>query len=90
MNIGTSEEYQFRFKLYAEKDSEINKWNSEQTSFTLAHNMFSTKTKAESKKYLGFKQPKGFVEIEPTLLDDTNLSTSVDWRTSGGVNAIKD
>jgi len=87
--IGTKEEFDFRFQIFAEKDKEINKVNAEQTSFELGHNMFSTKTYEEARKHLGFKQPKGYQAQAATLLDDTNLSTSVDWRTSGGVNAVK-
>lgn len=53
--------------------------------------MFSTMRQDEAKKYLGFKGLKGFKDESPTLplLDDTNISASVDWRTAGGVNAIK-
>jgi len=51
--------------------------------------MFSTMTYEEGKKRLGHKQEKGVETKEAKLLDDTNLSKSVDWRTAGGVNAVK-
>jgi len=72
-------------------DEKINMWNNKQDSFELEHNMFSTMRQDEAKKYLGFKGLKGFKDESPTLplLDDTNISASVDWRTAGGVNAIK-
>jgi len=53
--IGTKEEFDFRFQIFAEKDKEINKVNAEQNSFELGHNMFSTKTYEEARKHLGFK-----------------------------------
>merc|ERR1711935_1088486 len=33
--------------------------------------------------------PKNVTEMEPTVLDTTNLATSVDWRNNGAVNAVK-
>ena len=37
----------------------------------------------------GFKMPSSFEEQEPTYLDDSNLTASVDWRTKGAVNPVK-
>ena len=87
--IGTKEEFEFRFRIFQDKDAYINQVNVEQDSFTLGHNMFSTLTKEEGRKRLGYKMDKGTVIKAPVLLDDTNLSQSVDWRTAGGVNAVK-
>jgi len=87
--MGTKEEWDFRFQIFTEKDAYINKINTEQSSFTLGHNMFSTLTYEEGKKRLGHKEEKGVEMKEPKHLDDTNLSQSVDWRAKGGVNAVK-
>ena len=87
--IGTKEEFDFRFNIFQAKDAEINKINAEQSSFTLGHNQFSTMTQEESKQRLGYKMEKGTEIKDATLLDDTNLSQAVDWRTAGGVNAVK-
>jgi C1A family cysteine protease len=49
--------------------------------------MFSTRTEAEAKVMLGTKveeSPK-----EATILDDTDLAASMDWRAKGAVNAVK-
>lgn len=43
----------------------------------------------KSRKRLGYKMDKGTEIKEPVMLDDTNLSQAVDWRTAGGVNAVK-
>jgi len=87
--IGTKGEFDFRFNIFNDKDAYINKVNFEQDSFTLGHNEFSTMTVDEARARLGYKMPKGTEIKEPTLLDDTNLSQAVDWRTAGGVNAVK-
>lgn len=34
--------------------------------------------------------PKNVTMKEPTILETSNLKDSVDWRTSGAVNAVKD
>lgn len=50
--------------------------------------MFSTMTKDEAKRFTGtWAQPEDTKRY--VLLDDTNLSASVDWRTKGFVNAVK-
>jgi len=46
-------------------------------------------TKFEAKRMNGFKMPSSFEEQEPTYLDDSNLTDSVDWRTKGAVNPVK-
>jgi C1A family cysteine protease len=89
LSYGTKEEFNFRLSLYAKKDAEINEINASQDSFVVGHNMFSTWTQAEYKRLLGFKMPKNFELPEPSLLDTSNLSSSVDWRTKGAVNAVK-
>lgn len=89
LSYGTQEEYNFRLSLFAQKDAEINEINASQDSFTVGHNMFSTWTKQEYKRLLGFKMPKNAELPEPTILDESNLSAAVDWRTKGAVNAVK-
>jgi len=51
--------------------------------------MFSTMTKFEAERMNGFKMPSSFEEQEPTYLDDSNLTASIDWRTKGAVNPVK-
>jgi hypothetical protein len=51
--------------------------------------MFSTMTKLEAKRMNGFKMPSAAEIDEPTYLDASNLTDSVDWRGKGAVNAVK-
>lgn len=88
LNYATQEEFEFRMGLYAKKAELIKEHNSGNHSFTLGHNQFSTYTDAEYKKLLGFRgksnQAKNVVEL-PTH----NLADSMDWRSKGAVNAVK-
>ena len=88
-SFGTAEEYQFRLNIFAEKDAEINEINADPANtFTVGHNMFSTMTKDEAKKLNGYKGLGGAIE-NVVVLDASNLADSVDWRTKGAVNAVK-
>lgn len=48
LNFGTKAEYEFRMEIFMKKDAEINQSNSEQDSYELGHNMFSTMTDDEA------------------------------------------
>jgi len=90
VSYGTQEEYQFRFGLYAEKDAEINEINANpENTFTVGHNQFSTWTKDEYKRLLGYKGPQSVDESTVVTLPTDNLADSVDWRTKGAVNPVK-
>jgi len=87
LNFGTKEEYMYRLELFAEKEHEINHWNNNQDSFRLTHNMFSTMTKDEAKKLLGASEITH--DSEPVIFDDSDLQASMDWRSKGAVNTVK-
>ena len=75
-------------------DAEINKSNSEQNSYELGHNMFSTMTDEEADKWLGgWGMPTpteaGEYQGEERWLDESLTSASKDWRADGAVNPIK-
>jgi cathepsin L len=90
LTYGTAEEYTFRQAIFEAKDKENDEINADpKNTFTVGHNQFSTWTDAEYKRLLGYKAPVNATEIEPTILDTTNLSTSVDWRNNGAVNPVK-
>ena len=57
LNYATKEEYDFRLSLFAKKHVLIAKKNSENVSFRLGHNLFSSWTDEEYKKLLGYKKP---------------------------------
>ena len=89
-SFGTAEEYQFRLDLFAKKDAEIKEINANpENTFTVGHNMFSTWTHDEYKKLLGYKGPQTVDESTVVELDTSNLADSVDWRTKGAVNPVK-
>ena len=88
LDFQTTEEFNFRQTLFAAKDQEIKSWNSTPgQTHTLGHNQFSHWTKAEFKKLLGY-QP---VETDKRfkLLDDSTLTTEVNWVTAGAVTGVK-
>ena len=89
-SYGTKEEYLFREQIFAQKDAEIKEINANpENTFTVGHNMFSTWTHDEYKPLLGFKAPQNLDTENVTILDDSNLADSVDWRTKGAVNPVK-
>ena len=88
-SFGTAEEYQFRLNIFAEKDAEINEINADPANtFTVGHNMFSIMTKDEAKRLNSYKGLGG-AEENVVELDASNLAASVDWRTKGAVNPVK-
>ena len=91
LSYGTNEEYQFRLELFKKKDAEINYWNQVQDSFTLGHNMFSTMTDAEAEAMTGYipMDLELDEDVEPTIFDDSDLQASIDWRSKGAVNSVK-
>jgi cathepsin L len=58
-------------------------------TFKLAVNKFADWTNAEYKKLLGYK-PMATDAVQASNFDDVSIPDSVDWRTSGAVNAVKD
>jgi len=90
LSYGTKEEYNFRFEIFKKKDlenQEIN--NNPENTFTVGHNQFSTWTDEEYKAILGYRGPKTLEGEEFTELDESNLEASVDWRSKGAVNSVK-
>jgi KDEL-tailed cysteine endopeptidase len=87
LSYGTQEEYKFRLNIFATKDAEYAMINADPANtFTVGHNQFSTFTKDEFKKLLGARtESKNAIHI----LDERDLVTTVDWRTKGAVNPVK-
>jgi len=86
LSFGTKEEYVFRLGEFAKKDAAINKINEEEANFTVGHNFMSTWTHAEYKRLLGYKGAETNANV--VTLEET-AETSVDWRTKGAVNPVK-
>ena len=91
-SYGTTEEYKFRLGVFADLHAELQEINADPTNtFTVGHNFLSTMTKEEKKRMLGFKgvHPLGAGEENIVVLPTDNLADSVDWRTKGAVNPVK-
>jgi C1A family cysteine protease len=90
ISYGTQEEYDFRMTLFAKRDAAYNEINEDpENTFVVAHNMFSTLTEDEAKKWMGRK---------PTHLANSTLeveeinaieAAEVDWRVKGAVNPVQ-
>ena len=89
LSYATKEEYNFRLNIFSALDEELAKINLENDSFTVAHNKFSTLTRDEKKKFMG-RMPHAADETKVQILQEANLTASVDWRTKGAVNEVQD
>ena len=93
LSYGTVEEYEYRLGLYQEKDAIINEINADpNNTFPVGHNKFSTVNEDEMKGYLGYYGQASDVLDESKIewLDESNTPSSIDWRTKGAVNPVKD
>lgn len=88
---GTKEEYSFRLGVFTQNYNKVmrhNSKNAQTEGYVMEVNHFTDMTEAEFKKMLGFAGEK---DATKTLSLDTSVTaTSVDWRTKGAVNSIKD
>ena len=90
LSYGTVEEYNFRLGLFNAIDAEINEINANpENTFTVGHNFLSTMTKDEKKRLLGYRAPENITEESIVVLSEEGLADSVDWRTKGAVNPVK-
>jgi len=88
ISYGTREEYHYRLSLFQQTVDEVERINNDPTeTHTAAINYLSTWTAAEKKTLLGFKNDNRV--RTPTLLDESNLTDSVNWVTSGAVTPVK-
>lgn len=88
LSYATTEEFEFRMALFAEKEELINTHNAGNHSYFLGHNHMSTWTHKEYKQLLGFKGVKADGK-QPVALETAALPAAVDWRAKGAVNAVK-
>jgi hypothetical protein len=74
LSYGTNEEFDFRLSIFAEKDAEIQRINSDQANtFTVGHNFLSTWTKDETSRLMGYKGPKNISDEKVVELSEENL-----------------
>ena len=88
-SFATVAEFEFRSAVFQEKIAQIEEHNrSGLHTHTLGINEFTDRTDAEMKKMLGYKHELKTTRNE-TILDESNLADSVDWRTKGAVTPVK-
>ena len=85
----TMEEFEARHILFAYADEIVESHNASNSTFTLAHNHFSTMTEQEKANTRG-RLPSPTTARKTVTLPTADLPSSVDWRDQGAVNAIKD
>ena len=90
LSYGTQEEFHYRFQLFAAKDKVLNEINANpENTFTVGHNRFSTWTDDEYKRLLGLKYEESEEEAPNTVWLEETYAATIDWRTKGVVNAVK-
>jgi C1A family cysteine protease len=92
-SYATTEEFDARKEHFMRADYAYEQINNNPDSHMIAgHNKFSDWTPEEIDRMMGLKfpHPEKTDALAQTFADDINLPTSVDWRTSGNVTAVKD
>ncbi|CDW78651.1 cathepsin l [Stylonychia lemnae] len=91
-SYATKEEYELRLKQYRTSMSLINSHNSNNAggSFHLKPNKFADYTPQEYKKLLGFRPVAKTQKTLSAQVNASDIPDSIDWRTKGAVNAVKD
>ena len=89
LSYGTSEEYQMRMKIFNETDNFIQQVNSEQDSYQIGHNEFSTFTDYEMGKRLSkYPLKKNKIVPKSESVEASVKATPIDWRTKGAVSPV--
>jgi C1A family cysteine protease len=88
-SFATVEEFLYRKHIFAQLDAEIEAENALGNNFTLGHNQFSTYSKSEFTKMLGFVESLESYPAKAYTPSNANYSP-VDWRTEGAVTPVKD
>ncbi len=90
LSYGTVEEFEFRFEQYLKKQAHIEEHNATDSLYTAGHNKFSTWTEEEYKRVLGFREVADEGIVETVSFPNMTVASSIDWRSKGAVNPIKD
>ena len=88
-SYGTKEEFEFRAELFKKNLALLAEENGRnENTFTVGINKFADWTPAEYRRMLSYKPARGLkVLSQPT---NVSIPSSVDWRTEGAVNPVKD
>ena len=89
-SYGTKEEFEFRADQFKENLAQIMNENSKnENTFTLAVNKFADMSNDEYKRLLSYKPMRGSRKA-PVATSSVGIPASIDWRTLGAVNPVKD
>ena len=89
-SYGTKEEFGFRADIFKKNLARIAEENAKtENTFTVGINKFADWTPSEFKRILSAK-PKSSGKKGHNLNQSVSIPTSIDWRTQGAVNAVKD
>jgi C1A family cysteine protease len=90
-SYGTKEEFAFRAGIFKKNfDRILEENNIKDNTFTVGLNHFADWTPAEYKRILSFKpRVKNTTNIAP-IHSNVSIPSSIDWRETGAVNAVKD
>jgi KDEL-tailed cysteine endopeptidase len=89
-SYGTKEEFAMRSNIFKQNYARIVEENlNKENTFTLENNKFADWTPAEYKRILNLKksESKGTRSL---VNSNVSIPASIDWRTEGAVNAVKD
>ena len=88
-SYGTKEEFEFRADLFKKTLTALSQENSKNdNTFRVAANKFADWTPAEYRRMLAYKPLRG--NVTPVVDTPVSIPTSIDWRTEGAVNPVKD
>ena len=88
-SYGTKEEFEFRADQFKKNFASLLEENSRnENTFTVGINKFADWTPAEYRRILSYKPTRGAMIVAESM--NVSIPTSIDWRTEGAVNAIKD
>jgi C1A family cysteine protease len=88
-SYGTKEEFEFRADIFKKTLTALSQENSKnENTFRVAVNKFADWTPAEYRRMLAYKPIRG--NVTPVVDTSVSIPTSIDWRTEGAVNPIKD
>ena len=88
-SYGTKEEFEFRADLFKKNLALLAEENGRnENTFTVGINKFADWTPAEFRRMLSYKPTRGLKVLSQST--NVGIPSSVDWRTEGAVNPVKD
>ena len=90
-SYGTKEEFAFRAEIFKKNIARIVEENlNSKNTFTVGINKFADWTPSEFKRILSIKPRERTQAAKSLLSSNVSIPPSIDWRTEGAVNNVKD